>query len=947
MFRTTAIHDQTPAAPPIVPPLLGAAPSSNPADVELFTPHADHGTVRVRPVNLDAFPDEVKSRPQFVVWKLEPGPDGRLTKILYNPRNPQRRARTYDSPTPKRPYTDRPADTWGTFAQALAVYHRGGFAGLGYVFTADDPYVGVDLDGCRDPDTGQITAQAAAIIATIATYADVSPSGTGIKLFVRGATPLPIEDGYHKGKRLGDVEMYSERRFFTFTGKVAPGGLLALEDRTEALAAVYREYVYRPPKAPPAPRAPGDNGPPPLSATDIIRMGTSARNGSKFAQLMSGDIAGYASASEADAALLGLVKFYTWDRTTALQVLALSGLAREKHQRRPDYLDDTLDYIDFGYGEHYTGQPLDTAPSATRPRHARPPAPAPQLTPDPAPTLEPPHPADTAGIGDDQDTPPPNAPPALTSTGDGDTAEHLSDTGNARRLLRHFGEELRYCKAWGWLGWDGQRWAIDADALATRRAVDTVSRMYQEAAALEDEPRRALIKHALKSESAGALAAMLDIAQNYATAHPDQFDQDPWVLNCLNGTVDLRIGQLRPHDRADYCTKLAPVEYDPAATCPTWHAFLDRIFAGDAAMINHIQRAVGYSISGSTDEQVFFMPYGSGANGKSTFLTALNRLLGNYAQMAAASSLLVKRHDPGVNNDIARMAGARMIAALETEPGQQLATALIKTLTGQDPITARYLRKEFFEFMPVLKLWLATNHRPAIKDTTDSIWRRVRLLPFTVRIPDSEKDPTLPHKLKAEAAGILAWAVQGCLLWQQSGLQDPPAVLDATAAYRAEEDTFAAFLAECCHQGPKYGPCELKTLYTTYTRWAPENAHGRPLTRPEFTKELAQRGYPTRNGAHNKTVLDGLGLVLNEYSAPSSQEGVRVGDTPHGPEPDSPDEVKGVKSVNVNAANSDNSTSHKGDRGKNLTGLTGLTLCAYCHERPALDGGTFCEECAR
>jgi P4 family phage/plasmid primase-like protien len=462
---------------------------------------------------------------------------------------------------------------------------------------------------------------------------------------------------------------------------------------------------------------------------------------------------------------------------------------------------------------------------------------------------------------------PDEPPPATLSTGTNSaTPEHLTDLGNARRLVRCYGSDLRFVEAWGWVTWNGQRWEV-ADSGARRRAIDTISRMYEEAARIPNEDeRRALVKWALQSESAGRLAAMLEIAKDFKgiEVKPDVFDQDPWILNCRNGTVDLRTGELRPHDRADYCTKLAPVDYDPLANCPTWDTFLDRIFANDSGMIEHVRRAVGYSLTGSTDEQVFFLLHGTGANGKSTLLTTLQRILGDYAQSTPAATLLVKKGDPGVNNDIARMTGARFVATVETEPGKHLATALIKQLTGQDPISARYLHREFFDFVPVLKLWFATNHKPVIRDNTNSIWRRVLLIPFLVKIADNEKDPTLPSKLLQEASGILAWAVSGCLMWQTNGLQVPQKVQGASAAYRADQDVFSMFLDECCLLERRFS-AELKELYAVYIKWALANTE-RPMRKSEFKEALLEHGAWVRNGHANKVMCDGIGLRATEYS---------------------------------------------------------------------------------
>src|SRR3990167_1056257 len=344
---------------------------------------------------------------------------------------------------------------------------------------------------------------------------------------------------------------------------------------------------------------------------------------------------------------------------------------------------------------------------------------------------------------------------------------NLTDLGNAERLATRNSDYLKYVPAWGWLSWNGARWAREEGA-AWRLAKDTVRSIYAEAERGADEKERAAIATwAMRSESRDKISSMLTLAINETEIDtlPEVFDADPWLLNCTNGALDLRTCDPHPHNPADMITRIAGTLYDPDATCPLWLEYLDRIFAGNAALIGYLRRAVGYSLTRETGEQCLFFCYGTGANGKSTFLETIRALLGDYAQTAEFTTFLAKQSE-NVRNDIARMAGTRFIAAIEAGEGKRLAETLVKQLTGGDTVTARYLYQDYFEYRPAFKMWLAANHKPTIRGTDNAIWRRIRLVPFTVTIPEAERDSKLSSKLRGELPGILAWAIRGCLEWQ-------------------------------------------------------------------------------------------------------------------------------------------------------------------------------------
>ena len=420
---------------------------------------------------------------------------------------------------------------------------------------------------------------------------------------------------------------------------------------------------------------------------------------------------------------------------------------------------------------------------------------------------------------------------------------HPTDLGNARRLIRDHADRIRYCHTWDrWLVWDGNHWKRDDTGEIYRRAERTVALLLEEAAGLEDkDARKKLAGHAIKSESERSMRAMISLAarldERVAITH-EVLDIDPWLLNVENGTLDLRTCQLREHRTEDMLTHCLDVAYDPQAKCPRWLNFLARVFDNDDDLIEFVSRAAGYSLTGSTREQVFFLLYGTGANGKTTFLESIQDLLGNLAQSARFDSFLVKRSD-AIPNDIARMCGARFVTAIEAEVGRRLSESVIKQLTGQDTVTARFMRGEFFDFQPAFKLWLASNHKPVIRGTDLAIWRRVRLIPFQVSIPEDEQDPDLAGKLREELPGILAWAVEGCRQWRDRGLGTCPAVAAYTNAYRQEQDTLKQFLEDECEIGSG-SEVTKSQLYERYRTWAESNGDN-PMSHKRLSMQLQER----------------------------------------------------------------------------------------------------------
>lgn len=420
-----------------------------------------------------------------------------------------------------------------------------------------------------------------------------------------------------------------------------------------------------------------------------------------------------------------------------------------------------------------------------------------------------------------------------------------TDTGNGQRFASLHGDQIHWIESAGrWYIWDGRRWARDESGEAERRAKDTARSILQEAYQENDEKKaKALTAWAFKSQSRSQITNMLELAKSEKniTVPFDQFDRNQYFLNFNNGTLDLRTGTLKAHHPGDYITKLIEVDYDPAAKCPRWLQFLDEITNQNRGLINFLQRAVGYSMTGETSEQLFLICYGHGANGKTVFLeTVLNALGADYAINTRANTILVKDRAGGVNNDVARLRGLRFVTVNEIPGRGRLDEAKVKEMTGGDTLTARYLFHEDFSFKPEFKLWIRTNHKPIIGNVDHGIWRRVRLVPFTVTIPPESQDGKLQEKLQAERAGILAWAVTGCLAWQELGLPMPEEVKRATQEYKQDQDTMQPFITERCETGAGF-TAKASELYGVYKAWADQNGE-KTMTNTMFGRELSERG---------------------------------------------------------------------------------------------------------
>ncbi len=393
-----------------------------------------------------------------------------------------------------------------------------------------------------------------------------------------------------------------------------------------------------------------------------------------------------------------------------------------------------------------------------------------------------------------------------------------------------------------WRVWNGQYWEIDDTGLIDGMVKKTIKSILMEAfEETDDEIKKMKARHAFYSENKSRYNAIESLAKidGRVIINGSNLDKNDWLLNCSNGTIHLKMDRLLPHKATNFITKFIPVDYIPEATCPTWDTFLHTIMGCNDEKIRYLQRVIGYCLTGSTAEQCFFILFGLGANGKTTFLNVIMKLLNDYAKQSAAETFLNSRR--GVGNDIAALQGVRMTTATELDDGQRFAEGLLKQLTGGDTISTRFLHKEYFEFIPSFKLFVATNHKPNVDGTDHGFWRRVRVIPFDVSIPKEQEDHQLPHKLNEELPGILAWAVRGCIDWQKNGLREPQAVIDATNQYRREEDTMARFIEDCCAVGPDLNSTSAN-LYRSYTNWCSEEGE-KSISQIRIGKQLEAKGF--------------------------------------------------------------------------------------------------------
>ncbi|AMV35295.1 hypothetical protein VN12_24430 [Pirellula sp. SH-Sr6A] len=765
-------------------------------------------------------PGCIRDRNQWVAWKyVERG--GKPTKAPLNPHNGSLASST-------------DASTWGTFAEAIEACRRNGsLAGVGFVFTADDPYCGVDLDDSVEESTGQLKPWAQQIVDRLDSYTEISPSGSGLKVFIKANKP---GSRCRKAYEDGEVEIYDRDRFFTVTGNRLPSVPGDVNVRQESLDAVYSQVFGN--DDPGTSAIPSNSrGPQPsgsesvlLSDDEIIALACKRRStGMKFQALWNGDWnSHFNSASEADSSMVFTLAYFTKDAAQIDRIFRRSQLMREKWDQK---------HGSESYGQRTIAKALSKVTKQYEPKTKRPSAPK-------------------QGI-----QPPSNLGFPKTAI-DWDFKSDQTENAMAVEFIDGNQAKLRYVPSWKkWLAWDGKRWKVDIDQSRTTRLARRLVRNYWDrlSAIPTDKQQKEWADFCRWANRKTTIENVVSLARcdGRTTIDHEQLNQNSYFLNLQNGTLDLSNWEFRDHRQTDSITQIANVAYDPKAQCPKWRAFIDLIFGSDDEAKRYIQALLGYSCSGDVGEHILPICYGSGANGKSTLWNAIVELLGDYAMLAPSKLLLgtTNEHD----TVIASLYQRRLVAISEPDEGSKLREARVKELTGDEQITARRMREDYWSFRRTHKFWLSTNNLPQINGTDEGIWRRIKLIPFRVDLRQVTEPIPDYHKLLVheEGPGILNWLLEGFKDWRSNGFIEPKSVINETMSYRGKSDEIGRFIDDCCNVAPELVVVS-SDLYHAYRQWGGEQSQTRFSTAMQARFVCVKR---TFGRLRNKRVFEGISVA--------------------------------------------------------------------------------------
>lgn len=725
-------------------------------------------------------PDELKKCSQWVCWRSEPDPKSHsgIKKIPVN-------ARTGGQAMSNNP------ETWSDFETAVRASRN--YSGIGFMFSGSG-YFGVDLDDCFPEIEGYLRGEknfVSDFVDGLGSYTELSQSCHGLHIICKGSLP---EGKRHKDK----FEMYDKGRYFIMTGNpLDPDNVLPVADCTESIKSLHEKYLSSKPVQKSAP-AVSEAIPVNMAVPEILEKAFASKSGEKFRKLYSGDFSDYPSQSEADLAFCNMLAFWCGrDISKMDDIFRQSGLMRDKWDRKQS---------GSTYGKLMLKKAAENCQEVYNPQK--------------------------------------NDNYSLSMGGTSMKMHTLDDTGNSQRMYDLCGDVMRYYYTdRRWLSYQDGKWLYDAKGGVFVWADRVLESMKSELKLWAEHEGGSLFedykKHMKKTRSNNSKKAMVKELEHLVAVSPNELDADRLLVNVQNGVLNLRDFSMTEHKPEFLMTRMLGTSMPESPKKPEkWIAFLDQIFSGDKELIRYIQKALGYSLSGDTSEQCAFFLYGTGRNGKSTFLEVVRKIMGDYATNIQPESIMVKASTNTANSDIARLKGARFVTSVEPNEGMRLNEGLLKQLTGDDMITARKLYGDEFEFRPEFKLWMATNHKPTIRGTDLGIWRRIHIIPFSVTIPESAVDKYLPFKLMQELPDILAWIVEGYKLWKMEGLRKPKVIADAVEEYRNEMDVISAFLAsDYVVQG---GECKAQALYAVYCQWCSEcNEYKMPSRK--FGLEMTKR----------------------------------------------------------------------------------------------------------
>ena len=718
---------------------------------------------------IEKFPHELKEQKRWCNWKFVTR-DGKETKLPINAATGEL-AKSNDE------------STWSDFETAIANADES--TGVGYFFKK--PYIGIDIDNVgyeieRYKNGDHEDNIVSEFVNTLGSYSEISPSGNGIHILLKGQLPS-------HGRRRGNVELYDGGRFFTTTFN-SIGGYNHIVDDSEMgkINYLHKKYIS-PTKVIVLPNNNHGLSGHDLSDLEVISRIHHSKQSMNFDRLLKGGWEeDYDSQSEADMAMANILAFWTAKNYVQMdRIFRDSSLMRDKWDEKRGKTT---------YGQATLNKAINETQNIYEPTKKQ--------------TLN-----YTFGSEFHQEVEDKEYPP-----------RSYDDTGNAERVIDRYGDVIRYSYITKkFYVYNGVVWEEDNTG-TIRTLIDAmINDMKNEKVVtsedIEEEDAIAnLQKHIKSSRSNRSKKNIEDELKHNVAVLPDEFDNNDMLLNAANGYLDLSSGELLDHNKEEMFSKVTTSEYTDNATPDTWISFLNDIFNYDKEIIRYVQKALGYSLTGSTREQVMFILHGAGRNGKSLFVETISEILGTYSDNMRADSLMVKTNG-GVNNDIAKLQGSRFITSSEPNEGFRFDEGLIKQMTGGDTVTARFLYGEEFNFKPKFKIWITTNHKPIIRGTDDGIWRRMILIPFKVQIPEHKVDKDLKYKLLREAPAILDWMIEGCLTWQREGLRMPQSILKASEHYRNEMDVIEYFVSEECERGEDY-EVKAKDVFDIYKTWADE-----------------------------------------------------------------------------------------------------------------------------